>query len=136
MKFYVAGKYEDKERVRRAQRCVTDAGHEVTHDWTTAPEQGGPKEAEEDRQGVVAADALLFVNIDPDLRYAGSLVEIGIAVALEKQVYFLNRAHMERNVFYHLPCVQSAESAPPALAEALAREFGASLNGASSQERP
>lgn len=136
MKFYVAGKYEDKERVRRAQRCVTAAGHEVTHDWTTAPEQGGPKEAEEDRQGVVAADALLFVNVDPDLRYAGSLVEIGIAVALEKQVYFLNRAHMERNVFYHLPCVQSVESAPPALAEALAREFGASLNGAAAQERP
>lgn len=134
MKFYVAGKYEDKERVRRAQRCVVAAGHEVTHDWTNAPAEGGRKEAVEDMEGVVAADALLFVNVDPDLRYAGSLVEMGIAVALEKKVYFLNRAHMERNVFYHLPCVESAEDAPPDLARALAREFGDALNGAAGKQ--
>ena len=73
---------------------------------------GGRAEAGDDMEGVKDADALLFVNVDPDLPYAGSLVEIGMAVAWDKPVYFINTEHMKRNVFYHLPGVYSAADAP------------------------
>ena len=130
MKFYVAGKFEDKERVRLAQRCIEDAGHEISHDWTMAAALGGQAEAEDDMAGVREADALLFVNVDPDLLYAGSLVEIGMALAWGKPVYFLNTEHMARNVFYHLPGVWSAADAPHPIGERLAEHFGALMNAA------
>ena len=133
MKFYVAGKFEDKERVRLAQRCIEDAGHEITHDWTTAEALGGPDEAKDDMEGVKDADALLFVNVDPDLLYAGSLVEIGMALALDKPVYFINTTHMTRNIFYHLPGVYSAADAPHPIGERLAEEFGAVMNGVATE---
>ena len=129
MKFYVAGKFEDKERVRLAQSCIEAAGHEITHDWTMAAAIGGRVEAEDDMEGVKVADALLFVNVDPDLLYAGSLVEIGMALAWEKPVYFINTQHMARNVFYHLPGVFSAADAPHPIGERLAEQFGAVMNG-------
>ncbi len=128
MKFYVAGKFEDKERVRLAQRCIEAAGHEITHDWTMAEALGGRSEARDDMEGVKDADALLFVNVDPDLLYAGSLVEIGMAVAWDKPVYFINTEHMKRNVFYHLPGIYSAADAPYPIGERLAEQF-AVMNG-------
>ena len=133
MKFYVAGKFEDKERVRLAQRCIESAGHEITHDWTMAEAFGGPEEAKDDMDGVRDADALLFVNVDPDLPYAGSLVEIGMALALDKPVYFINTQHMARNIFYHLPGVFSAAAAPQPIGERLAEEFGAVMNGVATE---
>ena len=133
MKFYVAGKFEDKERVRLAQRCIEAAGHEITHDWTMASAIGGRAEAEDDMEGVKDADALLFVNVDPNLLYAGSLVEIGMALALDKPVYFINTEHMARNVFYHLPGVCSAAAAPHPIGEHLAEQFGAVMNGAATE---
>ena len=133
MKFYVAGKFEDKERVRLAQSCIEAAGHEITHDWTMAKAFGGPVEAKDDMEGVKDADALLFVNVDPDLPYAGSLVEIGMAIALKKPVYFINTNHMVRNIFYHLPGVLSASEAPHPIGERLAEEFGAVMNGVATE---
>jgi len=133
MKFYVAGKFEDKERVRLAQRCIVAAGHEITHDWTMAQSVGGRAEAIDDMEGVRDADALLFVNVDPDLLYAASLVEVGMALALDKPVYFINTTHMARNVFYHLPGVVSAAEAPHPIGERLAEEFGAVMNGVATE---
>ena len=133
MKFYVAGKFEDKERVRLAQRCIEAAGHQITHDWTMAKALGGRVEAIDDMEGVRDADALLFVNVDPDLPYAGSLVEIGMAIALDKPVYFINTEHMARNVFYHLPGVHSAVKAPHPIGERLAERFGAVMNGVATE---
>ncbi len=133
MKFYVAGKFEDKERVRLAQRCIVAAGHEITHDWTMAQAVGGRAEAIDDMEGVKDADALLFVNVDPGLLYAASLVEVGMALALDKPVYFINAKHMARNVFYHLPGVFSAAEAPPPIGERLAEEFGAVMNGVATE---
>lgn len=133
MKFYVAGKFEDKERVRLAQRCIEAAGHEITHDWTMAEAIGGRAEAEDDMEGVKDADALLFVNVDPDLLYAGSLVEIGMALAWDKPVYFINTQHMAQNVFYHLPGVFSATEAPHPIGERLTEQFGAVMNGVVSE---
>ena len=133
MKFYVAGKFEDKERVRLAQDCIVAAGHEITHDWTMAKAFGGPVEAKDDMEGVKDADALLFVNVDPDLPYAGSLVEIGMAIALEKPVYFINTKHMRRNIFYHLPGVYSAADAPHPIGTRLAEQFGTVMNGVATE---
>ena len=133
MKFYVAGKFEDKERVRLAQNCIEAAGHEITHDWTMAKAIGGPDEAKDDMEGVKDADALLFVNVDPGLLYAGSLVEIGMAIALDKPVYFINTQHMTRNIFYHLPGVYSAADAPHPIGERLAEQFGAVMNGVATE---
>ncbi|MEZ4200001.1 MAG: hypothetical protein R3B69_00115 [Candidatus Paceibacterota bacterium] len=35
MKFYIAGKFEDKETVLALFERVKEAGHKITYDWTT-----------------------------------------------------------------------------------------------------
>ena len=133
MKFYVP----ESSRTRSAcaapsQRCIEAAGHEITHDWTMAEALGGPDEARDDMDGVKDADALLFVNVDPDLLYAGSLVEIGMALALDKPVYFINTKHMTRNIFFTSRRLQRRRRSAPHR-RTLAEEFGAVMNGVATE---
>ena len=105
MKIYVAGKYEDVDRIRKAQEIVVECGHTVSFDWTYRR----PTKIENtygDYWGVLEADALLFVNVDETLPYRDSMIEIGLAVAWGKPVYYMNEAHMEKSVFHPLPLIK------------------------------
>ena len=90
MLVYVAGKWEDKERVRAVMEELIATGHRVTHDWTT--EEGSDSYTERalnDLRGVWFADALVIVAVNTELPYRGTLVELGAALALGKPVYVI-----------------------------------------------
>ena len=108
MKIYVAGKFEEKEVVRDAQKRVREIGYEVTHDWTG--EDPGERTGEEleaflrdcaigDYEGVLNADCVLLLNHD---RAFGAMVETGLALAWGKVVYVV-APQVRDNIFYHLP---------------------------------
>lgn len=109
-RIYVAGKWEEKERVREVQAQLVAAGHTITHDWTTEEPVGDaylnivPSAVLADKQGVMAADA--FVGIfEKDLRYLGAVAELGMAIARGIPVYILGNA-ADRCIFVKLPEVK------------------------------
>ena len=92
MKFYVAGKFEDKERIIRIMNSIRNQGHEITHDWTKYKHPEYVFEmryrAEENVQGVKRADILIMVLVD-DLPYTGTFVEMGVAIADNKPIIII-----------------------------------------------
>lgn len=102
MKLYVAGKYEDKMRVREVMDQFITAGHSITYDWTTN-EQVSQDQAMADMAGVAEADAVVLV-VEKALPYAGTLVEFGIALAYGKPVYLIGSG-INHCIFSHLPGV-------------------------------
>ena len=81
---------------------LIDAGHTITFDWTTA-EQFCKEQAVLDKQGVMTADALVFIA-EKDLRYCGALVELGMAVARGIPIYVIGEA-INGCIFITLPQV-------------------------------
>ena len=94
MRFYVAGKFDDRLCVRGLMDKLEELGHEITFDWTTEHYQN-KEETHEDAMecfdGVGSADAFigLFVN---DLPYKGALVEMGAALGWYADVYIIGHA--------------------------------------------
>lgn len=109
VKIYVAGKWEDKERVREVQEYLKRFGHTITHDWTQAESCGDDEErwkehASNDKKGVLSADAFVGV-FEKDLKYSGALAEFGMACAIGIPCYILGNA-IDSNVFLRLPEVK------------------------------
>ena len=103
MKIYVAGKWEEKKRVREVQQQLRDAGHTITYDWTLAELNGVPSvdQALNDKQGVLGADAFVGV-FEKDLAYKGAMTELGMALAKGIPCYILGKA-CDNNIFITLP---------------------------------
>ena len=80
------------------------AGHLITYDWTRA-EQMSAEQAQKDMDGVMTADALLFV-CERNLPYCGSCVEMGMALAKGIPVYMTGKALDKRLIFTKLPGVR------------------------------
>ncbi len=106
MKGYVLGKFEDKERVRRVQRKLIEAGHSITHDWTlNGPERGKTveqkcRESIEDVRGVATADLVVGVFIQ-DLSYRGAFAELGMAIISGKPVVLIGEYGYQCLFAYH-----------------------------------
>lgn len=107
MKIYVASKFENKERVREVMKQLTDAGHEITHDWTrelpNPTEEDRKQYALDDKFAVLSADAYVGV-FEKDFKYSGALVEMGLAMAVGMPVHILGNA-VDSNIFLRLPNV-------------------------------
>lgn len=108
MRIYVAGKWEEKERVREVMAQLVAAGHAITHDWTQEPdascEQDLTDHAEWDVGGVLEADAFVGV-FEKKLPYSGAATELGMAIACDIPIYIMGNG-MDNNVFVHLPKIQ------------------------------
>jgi hypothetical protein len=103
MRIYVAGKWEEKERVREVQEQLCQAGHTITYDWTTAT-VNSREQAERDVLGVLSAEAFVGV-FEKDLRYSGAIAEMGIAIANDVPIHILGNA-IDSNIFMNLPNVR------------------------------
>lgn len=106
MKFFISGKFEDKENIRKLQQAVKDLGHEITEDWTyhEYSDKGYPVEyAKSDIEGVKNCDVYVgrFVA---DYNYKGAFVEMGVALGLGKTVYTIGHA-IDSCIFIHHPNV-------------------------------
>src|SRR4051812_27671723 len=100
MKLYVAAKWEDRPRARVIMDRLIAAGHTITYDWTRA-EQFSIAQACHDKQGVMDADALVFIA-EHDYAFKGAYVELGMAVARGIPIYILGEA-INACIFILLP---------------------------------
>lgn len=94
MKIYVAGKWEDREAVRELQKALIDMGHEITVDWTyhEKDDVGYPQTyAQDDVRGVQEAEAYIGLFLREN-NYKGALVELGVALGLNKKTYIIGHA--------------------------------------------
>lgn len=91
MKIYVAGKWEDRERVAEIMRVLKGIGHEITLDWSDhkyEDEEYPQQYCQEDVQGVKDAELYLGIFV-AEYNYRGSLVEMGIALGEGIPVWLL-----------------------------------------------
>lgn len=100
---YVAGKFEDSERVREVQAELRDLGHEITYDWTRQA-QVSVEQARADISGVMTADFLVMV-LEKEYPYKGTWVEMGIAIGGGLPIFVLGSAWAKENIFLRLPSV-------------------------------
>lgn len=102
-RIYVAGKFEDIERVRAVQDVLKGAGHTITFDWTRDEDGFTAVQAMRDMRGVLTADALVFVAYE-DLGFRGSYVEFGMALMRGIPIYLIGTG-ADRCLFTTLPQV-------------------------------
>lgn len=122
MKVYCAAKFEEKTKVREVFKTLEAAGHTPTHDWThedLGDRTGQVAEAYlaqcgiDDVLGVQRADAVILFH-HPQLY--GGMVELGMAIALDKLVILVKGEGGRDTPFFHLPCIHHATSLQEALA--------------------
>ena len=92
MKFYIASSLKNAGQVRELSHLLKCAGWEHTYDWTIHLEKdidGTVLKAigEKELEGVKQADIVIILT--PQGR--GTHIELGIAIALGKQVYLCHR---------------------------------------------
>ena len=112
VKFYVAGKFEDRARIKGLMKTITALGHEITTDWTTHEIDSEDKLHEyalEDVSGVRDCDYYVGVFIDNSYRYSGALVELGVALGLDKGIVIIGHA-IDSCIFIKLPFVGRFET--------------------------
>jgi hypothetical protein len=125
MKFYVAGKFEEAERVRRVVDALTDMGHEVTHDWTRVDQSRQTPEAFaeyalDDFTGALLAEVLIILADHPDIY--GALIEAGITLGAGGEVWAVNPLRSQ-HIFWTLPNVWVFDNINDVLIAALPRRF-------------
>jgi hypothetical protein len=118
VKLYIASRFGNYERVRAFIDDATEAGHEITHDWTRTEEfdewghpQGGdgsqlPREeqarhAQADLNAAAAADVVVLLPV-PDM--GGAYVEVGYALAHGRRVIVAGVGRFL--IFWGLPAVE------------------------------
>ena len=115
-KIYLAGKWEERKRVRILMNIIESYGHEITCDWT-AHTSGLDltKHAVDDIVGVQDAD-IYIVLAKRDLNYKGAFCEFGAALGLNKPVFVIGDA-MDSCIFMNHPLVTKVQSLQEVLDE-------------------
>lgn len=108
LKFYVAGKWADRENISRIMDDLVKQGHTITWDWTRFETVSSDRNAEcayHDIEGVKECDIFVAIMTDKNYEYRGTFTELGAALALEKKVYVLGSSHNKcaESCFWHHP---------------------------------
>lgn len=104
LNIYVAAKFEEKEKVRKAYDLLRHHGHRITHDWTNEDATRFPDGSEEqlqyledmahaDIEGVANADAVVLF---PHEKGKGLFVELGVALAKDIPVLVVSERDLHR----------------------------------------
>lgn len=102
MKFYVASKFENIIPVQHVIKELTELGHENTHDWTTNFVNNPEIDATNDKHGVRDADFVIGIFENEEIKYLGSIAEIGMAIAWGKPILIAGHA-IDNMIFLALP---------------------------------
>jgi len=115
VKFYIAARFTEKDKVRGIYQLLKKNGHQITADWTLhKPIKPYDKNAEiardyalEDMNGVIDCD--VFVLIASEDTGTGSAGELGAAILsqakLGKPKIYVIGEYMGNNFFYFHPTV-------------------------------
>ena len=107
MKFYVAGKWQDRFAVQKIHQALIDRGHEITVDWTNHVDpqnQSILREwSERDIEGSTQCDTYIGV-FRRKVVYTGALVEMGAALAAGRRVWIIGN-EIDSCIFMNHPLV-------------------------------
>ena len=111
MRIYLAGKWEEAEKISAYARELRFDGHRITMPWfdiEVGEQIDKVRAALNDLQGVRMADCCIFI-FENDLNYRGAYAELGMSLALGKQTIVVGDAG-KRNVFTYHPLVEHVET--------------------------
>ncbi|MHA1170206.1 MAG: hypothetical protein ACTSRU_20455 [Candidatus Hodarchaeales archaeon] len=103
MKFYIAGKFEEKEEIRKRMDIIESFGHKITHDWThEKKDYDSKRSAKLAVKGVLDCDFLVIIA-EKELQYRGTYTELGLAIGSGKIVFIIGNS-LDENIFvnHHL----------------------------------
>ncbi|KKK84470.1 hypothetical protein LCGC14_2783020 [marine sediment metagenome] len=107
MKFYVAGKWQDRENVKELQGWLIEHGHSITVDWAEHEYSEDTdflrRWAILDIQGATECDVLIALLERPH-DYRGLWVEMGAAIAAGKKIWLVGHAG-DSCIFLHHPSI-------------------------------
>jgi len=106
MKIFIAGKVGEEEVAREAMNMLSQAGHEISFDWTTIPHlkpydensEASQQAALLESRGVLESDALVLLAHDKGV---GMYVELGMAIASGKPIYVVGTGSSRTMFIYH-----------------------------------
>ena len=109
MRFYVAGKWEERKICRALMKELQRRGHGITRNWT---KRLGTETDELialcDEDAVLRADIVVIIALK-QLPYKGAYVELGIGLAADKQIVLIGQG-FEGCVFIAHPAVKRYDS--------------------------
>lgn len=103
MKIYVGGSSEELVQIRLIMKILQLRGHTITFDWTQCFSWKSPdltENARLDLEAIREADLVLLV-FERNRNYQGTHTEMGIALALGKEVIILG-PKADKNIFSRL----------------------------------
>lgn len=114
MKIFVAGKVGHEKSAREVMSILSQAGHEISFDWTTIPHlkpydenrEASRRAALLESQGLLESDALVLLAHDKGV---GMYVELGMAIASGKPIYVVGSQNSRTMFLYH-PLVRRVNS--------------------------
>ncbi len=125
---YVAGRYDEREKIRSVMHEVASHGHSITRDWTThlpiarygEDPSLSTQYAKEDLDGVAAAE--VFVLMTSELSGGtGIHAELGNAIARHeltgKPHVFVVGPHFSKSMMYFHPSVKRVDDLDEVLRE-------------------
>jgi len=92
IKVYLAGSWRERKKIKKWMKLLEKHGSEITIDWTWHDSEDAEdvlKFARDDKLGVEACDVFI---IDAKFRTLGKYVELGMALALNKEIYMLGNS--------------------------------------------
>jgi nucleoside 2-deoxyribosyltransferase len=110
MKIYLAGKWEERERIGEYAKRLESTGHTITWRWFDHEIPGAVPEqcAVLDKWGVEHADVCIYI-FEREKAYKGTYTELGMAIAFNKRMILVGNA-ADRNVFAHYPLVERVKT--------------------------
>lgn len=126
MKFYIAAKFQLKEKVREIYTRLQEEGHEITADWTLhksiKPYEDNPDIAQEyaieDINAAQSCDVFVILSEEAG---TGMYVELGAAISSnlkqgKPKIYIIGN-HNTRSMFYFHPSVNRRNNLEEVLQE-------------------
>lgn len=122
MKFYIAGRFPQKDKVREVQDRVREKGHEITADWTSHDDikdffqqkRLSEEYALEDVEGVRECEVFVLIGNEEG---RGSHLELGVALASNTEKIYVIGQQRDEFLFYFHPEVERRESIDEVLEE-------------------
>jgi nucleoside 2-deoxyribosyltransferase len=112
-RIYIAGKWSDKENIRKCMDEVEQLGFSISHDWCTYESNATNTKsdmAQKDVEGVLSADIVVLLLTDPTYAYRGTWSELGVCLGQSstKKIYIVcpqENSQCRTNVFFHHPAI-------------------------------
>ncbi|WP_459499441.1 nucleoside 2-deoxyribosyltransferase [Bacillus sp. C1] len=103
MNFYIASSFQNKNLVQFVASKLKEMGWHHTYDWTQNERATNREQLQKigqaERQAIQLADVFLLLLDGGN----GSHIELGMAIALEKEIHLYHENNPLQTTFYHLP---------------------------------